>query len=65
MKLISAVLLSCKSALLEFNKSHFNAHTPEPIFNDLGILKFDDIHSVLQLGKFSVFLKKFILTSKV
>ena len=57
MKLISAVLLSCKSALLEFNKSHFNAHV-------LGILKFDDIR-LLQLGKFCVFLKKFILTSKV
>ena len=25
------------------NKSHFNAHT-EPIFKDLGILKFNDIH---------------------
>ena len=64
MKLISAVLLSCKSALLEFNKSHFNAHTPDPIFNVLGILKFDDIR-LLQQGKFCVFLKKFILTSKV
>ena len=31
------------------NKSHFNAHT-DPIFKDLGILKFD-IH-LLQLGKF-------------
>ena len=25
------------------NKSHFNAHT-DPVFKDLGILKFDDIH---------------------
>ena len=32
------------------NKSHFNAHT-EPIFKDLGILKFNDIH-LLQLGQF-------------
>ena len=64
MKIISAVLLSCKSALLESNKSHFNAHTPDHIVNDLGILKFDDIH-LLQPGKFCVFLKKFILTSKV
>ena len=39
-------------ALLEFifNKSHFNAHT-NPIFKDLGILKFYDIH-LLQLGQF-------------
>ena len=45
------------------NKSHFNAHT-NPIFKDLGILKFNDIH-FLQLGQFYVFLQKFILTSKV
>ena len=32
------------------NKSHFNAHT-DPIFKDLGILKFNDIH-LLQLGQF-------------
>ena len=32
------------------NKSHFNAHT-DPVFKDLGILKFDAIH-LLQLGKF-------------
>ena len=32
------------------NKSHFNAHT-EPIFKDLGVLKFNDIH-LLQLGQF-------------
>ena len=32
------------------NKSQFNAHT-DPIFNDFGILKFNDIH-FLQLGKF-------------
>ena len=31
------------------NKSHFNAHIG-PIFRDLGILKFDDIH-LLQLGQ--------------
>ena len=31
------------------NKSHFNAHT-DPIFKDLGILKFNDIH-LLQLGQ--------------
>ena len=32
------------------NKSHFNAHA-DPIFKDLGILKFNDIH-LLQLGQF-------------
>ena len=32
------------------NKSHLNAHT-DPIFKDLGILKFNDIH-LLQLGQF-------------
>ena len=37
------------------NKSHLNAHT-DPIFKDLGILKFNDIH-LLQLGQF-VFSRK-------
>ena len=32
------------------NKSHFHAHT-DPIFKELGILKFNDIH-LLQLGQF-------------
>ena len=51
-KPISAVLLSCKSAFIRIiNKSHFNAHTDHPIFKDLGILAFDDIH-LLQLGQF-------------
>ena len=47
------------------NKSHFNAHT-DPIFKDLGILKFNDIHlpqldqfmySYLQ-GSITIFLSK-------
>ena len=37
------------------NKSHLNAHT-DPIFKDLGILKFNDIH-LHQLGQF-VFSRK-------
>ena len=32
------------------NKSHFNTYT-DPIFKDLGILKFNDIH-LLELGQF-------------
>ena len=32
------------------NKAHFHAHT-DPIFKELGILKFNDIH-LLQLGQF-------------
>ena len=33
------------------NKSHFNAHT-DPIFKDLGILNFNDIHLLQLLGQF-------------
>ena len=39
-----------KRIIRVINKSHFNAHT-DPIFKDLGILKFNDIH-LLQLGHF-------------
>ena len=45
------------------NKSHFNAHT-DPIFKDLGILKFNDIHFA-STGPIYVFLQKFILTPKL
>ena len=47
------------------NKSHFQAHT-DPIFQELGILKFNDIH-LLQLGQFMYPCKmqKFIVTSMV
>ena len=44
------------------NKSHFNAHT-EPIFKDLGILKFNDIH-LLQLGQFMYSCKNSFLPPK-
>ena len=44
------------------NKSHFNAHT-EPIFKDLGILKFNDIH-LLQLGQFMYSCKNLFLPPK-
>ena len=40
------------------NKSHFNAHT-DPIFKDLGILKFNDIH-LLQLGQLRCILAKIL-----
>ena len=44
------------------NKSHFDAHT-NPIFKDLGILKFNDIH-LLQLGQFMYSCSQgFIITS--
>ena len=45
------------------NKSHFNAHT-EPIFKDLGILKFNDIH-LLQLGQFILAKIHFYLQSLI
>ena len=44
------------------NKSHFNAHT-DPIFKDLGILKFNDIH-LLQLGQFMYSCKNSFLPPK-
>ena len=44
------------------NKSHFNAHT-EPIFKDLGILKFSDIH-LLQLDQFMYSCKNSFLPPK-
>ena len=44
------------------NKSHFNAHT-DPIFKDLGILKFN-IH-LLQLGQFMYSCKNSFLPPKV
>ena len=44
------------------NKSHFNAHT-EPIFKDLGILKFNDNH-LLQLGQFMYSCKHSFLAPK-
>ena len=47
------------------NKSHFNAHT-DPIFKDLGILKFNDMISIcFSWANSDVFLQKFFLTSKV
>ena len=39
-----------KGIIRIINKSHFNVHT-DPIFKDLGILKFNDFH-LLQLGQF-------------
>ena len=44
------------------NKSHFSAHT-DPIFKDLGILKFNDIH-LLQLGQFMFSCKNSFLPPK-
>ena len=44
------------------NKSHFNAHT-DPIFKDLGILKFNDIH-LLQLGQFMYSCKNSFLPTR-
>ena len=44
------------------NKSHFNVHT-DPIFKDLGILKFNDIH-LLQLGQFMYSCKNSFLPPK-
>ena len=44
------------------NKSHFNAHT-DPIFKDLGIPKFNDIH-LLQLGQFMYSCKNSFLPTR-
>ena len=46
----SRLVILQKRIIRIINKSHFNAHT-DPIFKDLGILKFNDIH-LLQLGQF-------------
>ena len=43
------------------NKSHFNSHT-DPIFKNLGMLKFNDIH-LLQLGQFMYSCKNSFLPS--
>ena len=44
------VILQRRRIIRIMNKSHFNART-DPIFKDLGILKFNGIH-LLQLGQF-------------
>ena len=44
------------------NKSHFNAHTG-PIFKDLGILKFYDIH-LPHLGQFMHSCKNYFLSAR-
>ena len=49
------VVILQKRTIRIINKSHFNAYK-DPIFKDLSILKFNDIH-LLQLGQFMYFCK--------
>ena len=51
-------LVILQKRIIRINKSHFNAHT-DPIFKDLGILKFNDIH-LLQLGQFMYSCKNYL-----
>ena len=48
--------------IINTGKSHFNAHT-DPIFKDLGILKYNDIH-LFQLGQFMYSCKNSFLPPK-
>ena len=53
------VVILQKRTIRIINKSHFNAYK-DPIFKDLSILKFNDIH-LLQLGQFMYFCKNSFL----
>ena len=59
---ITYILSEVGLLLRIINNSHFNAHT-DPIFKDLGILKFNDIH-LLQLGQFMYSCKNSFLPPK-
>ena len=59
---ITYILSEVGLLLRIINNSHFNAHT-DPIFKDLGILKFNDIH-LLQLGQFKYSCKNSFLPPK-